>query len=368
MKRLELSIILSLVAIFLVKTFFLQPQVLNFRVDPSLMDRYFNSQDIPHEVESRVFLSDSDVYLATGLLYANGEDPSLYNFEHPPVIKYLFGFSLKYLNNPLIVQMIFGVMLIVLEYLLVKKVSSSISIALFSTLLLSLDPLLGELTSTPLLDLGQTVFALLYVYLFLYSDNIYLQGILLALFAGTKFWITPLFFMALLFLYKFIRRELKLKKYVAHVLVALAVYSLFYTRSFILQGTNFNIVWHMLRTLKYRLVHNTSSFFGASIVLYTTSYWKTWWGEMGWTRSQVWSIFWPISLLTSVFLSARSILAKSVNPITLLTIVPVSYLLFLGVEAPFPRYFFIILPFAYFSLVYYLFRFISLDKSSRVRS
>ncbi len=99
-----------------------KPEIFTFKFDKTLIDRYFLSQDIPHEVPGkRLFLSDADVDLATGYLYATGSDPSLYNFEHMPLIKYLYGFSVLLFNNPYPVTVTFGMLLIVLYYYFVKK-------------------------------------------------------------------------------------------------------------------------------------------------------------------------------------------------------------------------------------------------------
>ena len=47
------------------------------------------SQDIPHEVAGkRLFLSDSEIHIASGYLYALGNNPITFNFQHPPFIKY----------------------------------------------------------------------------------------------------------------------------------------------------------------------------------------------------------------------------------------------------------------------------------------
>lgn len=330
-----------------------------FRFDRSLVERYYHSQDITHEVSNRIFLSDGDVYLATGYIYAMGSDPSLNNFEHPPVIKYLFGFSTRLFNNPLLVQILFGLILVILVYGLGTKVTGSPQIGLIASLLLMIDPLYIDILGQPLLDLGQTVFMLGYFYMIFYNKkNWFGQGVLLALFAGSKFWITPGFFIVMITLYKWYKKELDIN-YWTHIVFSLFVYACFYAQSFILEGGKFNLIWHMLKTLKYRLVHNTSTYFGASILLYISGYWKSWWDNSGFLRGSTWTLIWPIGLLNSIYESLKLFKLKKINPHTFIEILPISYLLFLGVQAPFPRYFLIFLPYIYISLARFLFNLVN---------
>lgn len=324
--------------------------ILATRFDPTLLERYQHSQDITHEVSNRIFLSDSDIYLATGYLYASGSDPSQNNFEHPPVMKYLFGWSARLTGNPLLIQVMLGYLLLILVYLWGVQLTARPWVGLGAALLLLLDPLYRATLGEALLDLGQTVFMLAYLYFLFYRPRAWFaQGILLALFAGTKFWITPWFFGALLTLYFWVRRELR-PYLLLHLVWSLVVYALFYTQSFRLTGGHFNLLWHMAKTVKYRLVHNTAAYPGASLLMYLTSYWQSWWGSHELLRSPVWSAFWPAGLIMSLVQAKKNFWAREISPSLFISVIPLAYLLFLGVEAPFPRYFLIILPFVYLAL------------------
>jgi len=340
--------LISTVFLLIVLTF--RGDTLKFRFNPGLIERYYQSQDITHEVSNRIFLSDGDIYLATGYIYARGGDPSQNNFEHPPVVKYLFGFATLILGNPLIIQIIFGFILPQLVYLLGTRISGNSLIGLLGAILIIIDPLFIDTLNQPLLDMGQTVFMLGYFYLIFYDNKNWVgQGILLALFAGCKFWITPGFFIVLITLYKYYRHEIN-KEYIYHLAFSLVIYTLFYSQSYIHEGLKFNLVWHMLKTLKYRLVHNTATYFGASVLLFTSGYWKSWWDSYGFVRGSTWSLLWPLSLgfsINNVLVSLKKI---RIDTLFLTEIIPISYLLFLGVQAPFPRYFLVILPFVYLSL------------------
>lgn len=156
-------IIIALVVLYLSLMFFLKRNIFYFKFDEKLIDRYLSSQDISHEVKGvRLFLSDSDIYLATSYLFANGADPSLYNFEHPPLIKYLFGFSNRFLGNPFWSQLILGSLTITVLYLLSFKIYKNKLTGVIACIFLITDPIFINVSSQTLLDLGQTLFSLLY--------------------------------------------------------------------------------------------------------------------------------------------------------------------------------------------------------------
>src|SRR3989338_10284003 len=101
MKFKDWLLVFFIICFYLVNLLIRKPEIFSFKFDNALIDRYFLSQDIPREVPGkRLFLSDADVDLATGYLYAQGKDPSLFNFEHMPLIKYLYGFSVILFDNP----------------------------------------------------------------------------------------------------------------------------------------------------------------------------------------------------------------------------------------------------------------------------
>mgnify|MGYP000417059885 CR=1 FL=1 len=82
--------------------------------------------------------------------------------------------------------------------------------------------------------------------------------------------------------------------------------------------------------------------------MFATGYFKTWWGKEQFIKSQPWSFFWPITLFFS-FKKSLELIGK-VNLANLIGATPFLYLIYLGVQAPFPRYFLILLPFAYLNL------------------
>lgn len=344
-------LILLLLYTFIVSNF--GNDIFKQKFDKKLISRYFLSQDITHEVLGRrLFLSDSDVYTATGYLYAHGFDPSKYNFEHPPFIKYLFGISTLLFNNPLVAQFILGSLLLASLYVLGLNLYRDQNIAFLAGILLLFDPLFIDVSRLALLDIGQALLAILYFSsIFFNKKNYVLQGVLLGLFAGTKFWVSPLFFVSLFFVFLKCKKQLDIKVFILHLIVAFATYLALYTQSYILQDGKFNIIWHILRTFKYRIVHNDSMYFGASLVLFLTGFSQVWWGTKEWIKSIPWNIVWPVGLTLSLLNLFSDLKKRDYLKIeNVVLIIPILYLLFLGVQAPFPRYFLIILPFLYLVL------------------
>lgn len=356
MKNRDWLILLMIVLGYIFLLLFFKKEIFQFRFDESLIKKYFCSQDIPKEPPcKRLFLSDEDIYLSTGYLYAKGADPSLFNFEHPPLIKYLFGYSILLFSNPYFAQIFLGILFLIVFYYLALKIYKSRKVAILSSIFILIDPLFLDISIRPLLDLGQTLFMLLYfLSVFFWKEKFILQGLFLALFAGTKFWITPLFFVFFFYGYKIYVKKINWKIFIFHLIAAFIFYSLLYTQTFKLNQGKFNIVWHILKTFKYRIDHNTSSFFGASIILFLSGFLESWWGKREIIRSYPWHPLWPFTFAFTLLFSLRSLISKKINLKILLSIIPIAYLFYLGVQAPFPRYFFIILPFLYLSFANFI--------------
>ncbi|MCX6704909.1 MAG: hypothetical protein NT162_01050, partial [Candidatus Woesebacteria bacterium] len=117
--------------------------IFKYKFDFNLVSEYLRSQDIEDRddvIKNRIFLSDSNLYIASGYLYAKGEDPTKYDFQVPPLIKYLFGFSSLIFGNPFYVQIVFGLVLLWLTYFLGTKLFKNQTVAMIGTGLLLIDP------------------------------------------------------------------------------------------------------------------------------------------------------------------------------------------------------------------------------------
>lgn len=330
------------------------PQVFSYRFSDNLVERYMHSQDIPYDVSDRIFLSDSDIHIAAGYLYATGADPTEYNFQHPPFIKYLFGFSTVLTGNPFFVQVLLGMLFLVLTYTLGIVLTGNRAIACVGALLVSADPLFGNLTSEALLDLGQAVLILGLILLFVRFPKAFVaHGIVLGLACASKFWTSTLAVYVLLACFQFWKeKQFRWKTYSGTLLVAAITFTLVYTMAFVHQGF-FNIVWFELRTFRYWLNHSVASFPGANLLLFLTGFVKVWWGDQGIQQPPVWSFLWPVGFIAAVWMGitqVKTVLARTIKDTDLLFLFPLAYMATLMIQAPFARYFLVMVPFLYLLL------------------
>jgi predicted membrane-bound dolichyl-phosphate-mannose-protein mannosyltransferase len=351
---------LSILAIF-------EPKVFSYRFDKKLIDRYLCSQDIPYEPPcKRLFLSDGEIHIAAGYLYVKGADPINYNFQHTPFLKYLYGLTILLTKNPFYLEVILGALFLSLTYFLSLKIFKSKIVSLFTSLFLAIDPLMITLSADAVLELGQACLLLLYLYGILFKKDDYIfQGIFLGLFAAAKFWGAVPFFVAFSFVYKLIKKEFNLKNFILHLLVGFFVFSLTYLKTFINHQGIFNIFFFQLKLVKYWMQHSVTNFPFASLILFLTGFYKSWWGDYGIVRSPVWSILWPVSFIVSLVNFFVLLKRKRINLQLFVSLLPIAYLFYLGVQAPFPRYFILILPFFYMTLANYLVVFLSKIKKIR---
>jgi hypothetical protein len=352
LKRKDFLLILAALLFFYLILYFKNPSIFTYKFDKKLIDRYMHSQDIYERIEGRVFISDSDIYIATGYLYANGEDPTKYNFPHPPLIKYLFGFSTKLFGNPFYVQIIFSAVVFFFTYYLGLRIFKKRRIAFLSIVFLLFDPVVREATTNAFLDLGQTVFSLSYIVSVIFYPELWvLQGVLLGLFAASKFWSTAVIFVIFLYAYKkfILKEKLKIKNILKSLLLAFIIFSTTYLITFINKSGLFNIIFFQLKSLKLMLQHNSSNVVGGPLLLFLTGYFSSWWkgGEV--VRSEVWSFLWPVSLVVVLYG-----LKKNYKKITgIVFALPLFYFITSITQVPFTRYFVIILPYIYLGLSWF---------------
>lgn len=346
-------LILVIVLIYLLTLTFLKPQIFSYKFDPSLIDRYFCSQDIPTEPPcKRLFLSDGDIHIAAGYLYITGADPTKIHFQHPPFIKYLYGLTIILTQNPYYLEILFGILYLCLTYILALKLFRSLIIAGLATLLLSFDPLFIFLSADISLELAQACLLLAYLLAVLYKkNNFLLQGIFLGLSASSKFWGAALFFVLVLNGFSFIKKKFKPKIFLLHLLVGFIVFCLTYLKTFINKGGLFNIFFFQLKMLNYWRHHSVTNVPFSSLSLFLGGFYKSWWGNQLMVRVDTWLFLWPIMFLTSLVNVVKFLKRKVINNEFLINLIPIIYLLYLGIQAPFPRYFILILPFFYITFV-----------------
>ncbi|AKM83234.1 hypothetical protein A2422_00245 [Candidatus Woesebacteria bacterium RIFOXYC1_FULL_31_51] len=323
------------VLIFAFLTFvFINRQSLFIKFGPNLINNYLRSQDIldtENKIKDRILISDSDIYIASGYMYANGIDPRKYNFQHPPFIKYLFGLSSKYFNLPLLPNIFFAGFLILGVYLLGINVFKNPTIGFLASILLMFDPVFKEVTIYALLDLGQIVFILWFLIISLFYPKHYLiEGILLGLALASKFWTPVLIFLGILYIYKLLVMKINIKNELIILFIAFLTFCLTYVVSFIKSDGLFNIFFWQAKLLKFMLEHNVATKWGSTLKMFFGGY-----------------LLWPIIFFVNLYLLFKTKI-KEVK--FLIYLLPILYLFLLTFQLSFTRYFILILPFLYLSL------------------
>lgn len=348
---------LALIALTII-VFFLNTGGIKPTVTPATLEEYLRSQDIDFDVKPRIHISDSQIYSVSGFLYALGSPPSAYNFQHPPLIKYSFGLSEVLLGSAMWSQLIFSVLIILLTYHLGVK-TFSVAAGFLASILLLFDPLYTELSKFTLLDMGHTVFALSFIIARIYYSKSLtgsvISGILFAFFAMSKFWTPAIIILLLTESYRINRyKRLLIKDSLILLGTAFVISNFTYVVDYI-KTPGFNIFFWQAKILKFMLHHDTATTPGATVILFLTGNLTAWWnGEL--VRDS-WSIAWPLTLLSAVFLIFQ---IRKLNTKSFIAIIPIFFIATTITQAPFSRYFIVVLPFLYLCFSQFLFQVIKL--------
>ncbi len=318
----------------------------------NIVNNYLRSQDIydpKGEIKDRIIISDSEIYLGSGYLYSLGESPAKYNFQHPPLVKYLYGYSLKLFNTPYVLQYVFGFLLLCLVYFLGLKISGDRRISLLASLILIIDPLTSDVFYNTYLDLGQTVFGLGFVASFIfYPSGWLISGILLGLLLAAKFWSLSLFIFLMLLIYRiFVSKNINILSVIKTILVSLIVYSFTYIVFFSQGGSAYDFIKLQFKMVKFMLEHNSIPAFGGQLSLFFTGFYKDWWTGGSIVKSNIWTVLWPISLIS---LLIAVFIKKLRSKILFLFMIIIGFFTATIKGAPFPRYIIFITPYLYISL------------------
>lgn len=288
------------------------------------------------------------------------------NSEMPPLGKYFYGLSILLFENAYILNLpLFGLALIL--YLLIAKEILHKPWQRFAALLLFLcQPLFFSQLNTTLLDLPQLVALFIHVFAVLKIlktkkaplGYILLSGLGLGTFVSIKI---GFLVAAILFLdaYLLIRAKKGWTLFPISVLIAL-VYLLVYLPYFFQGHSLVEFIKAQLWMLKF----HTSSKITINHLLLPISFFSGWykgWSENAtWTRSEHWSLAWPLIGIFFLFQLARFVWKRSWKTpssetyLFLLT----SGILFIYFFIPFwTRYLLLVLPFMIILIIRYLPRF-----------
>lgn len=304
-------------------------------------DNYFASTYIKGD-KGDITLSDSDLYLVEGhFLVGENYDLEKLTPGHPPLGKYLIGFSWKYLGNPYILQFVsFALVLLLLSLLAGTPLLG---------LIFSFEPLFLEQLSLTLLDVHFLVFilsSLLFFTRFIKEKSVKKQNLLVVLswlFLGlamaTKFFPVTLPLIGAYILLILLRGDFPrfLRLALTFPLVglgfALGHFSYFLYHPSLLSFARFT---------RYQINWWAGSPQTAPLAIFKVVFlnrWPTWWGK-GTIPAPGWWWGWPVLTALS-FLSFRT---WKDQPFYLYLLIS---FLFLSVQAIFPRHLLPVLPIIY---------------------
>jgi 4-amino-4-deoxy-L-arabinose transferase-like glycosyltransferase len=224
----EYAFLIAILALFLIRC----SSVFYVRFQPDMI-----LQEYLEWNTGKAFFSDDKIYTLAGWLYINGESPDVFNFEHPPLAKYLIGVSELLFNNQAALSLAVSVSTLIFVYLIFRGAVTTFPFALLPVFILSLDRMYISFSSTSMLDIYATLFVVLSAYLLV---NVKRKGAPVLLYAAVGLalsckWITA-FLLVLLPLYYVIKKDSnQLKCYPLGLALTALTYTLSYT-SFFLAG------------------------------------------------------------------------------------------------------------------------------------
>lgn len=277
------------------------------RFDPAYWkDRYDHSQwKLPRSDRG---IGDEGLYLYQGYVLMKGADPTLYNAEVPPLGKYAIGASILLFGNGYLFGFLTTTAALVAFFFLATSVLPK-SLALATTLLVAIDPLITSQFTTTMLESLQLLFFLI-ICLFVLSllkqksvsktpAFILAIGAVFGAFSAVKFpLLSPL--LGACIGYMIWQKTKRATFVILFFLVSFAAYLIPYLRYFFLGHTLFEWLgvqkWTINFYLHANLVPNVGSF--ATVV---TTGWIQNLFTRGWQRVPEWNPVWPLIFVTALF-------------------------------------------------------------------
>lgn len=311
--------------------------------------------------ESKTPLGDPELYSYAGWRQIKGDDPTKINTEMPPLGKYFLGLSILFFKNQYIASLIFGSLLLLITFLIAKKILQDLSWSLLPVLVLSLDKLFREDLSTSMLDLPFSFFiACSFYFLIKGRENRWFYvGLTASLGAvsATKIYLVGFGLVGVVFLYLVFLFLIFRYKDIFFFLLSLPAFLLVYFGSYVVYFLNgrtlsdFKYLHFWIRHFARVQVENYPKFEILRILL--LGKWKTWWEGSGIVKITSWNPFWTISTLLAPATGYFGLKEKNLNILILLLWI-FSLLVMYSFGVPYPRYLLPILPALYIVLLFSL--------------
>lgn len=260
-------------------------------------DKYEQSQwKLPLSVRT---LGDDGLYLYEGYRLAHGADPTLLNAEVPPLGKYIIGATVRGFDNGHIYGLLVYAGVLAIFYLLALTLLPA-PVAIVATVLLALDPLLTSQATITMLDSLQLLFLLLFFLLLTKRAHPAFLGIVIGLFAETKFGILAPLLIAV--------AAVSLWPKWRHILVLLVcaagAYALPYVYYFALGHSILDWMRVQKWIVSFYLSSNLTPTVGSAAVTLMGGYVQNIFSR-GWVEVGEWSPLWPAVTLAAIGMFLR---------------------------------------------------------------
>lgn len=283
--------------------------------EKSYEKRYNNSQYVIPQ--SKTPISDEELLSHAGFQYAKGLNPILINSDHPPLGKYIIGWTTMLTGNNRSSSLIFGTVSYLLMGIIIWKLTHSYTALGIGFLLQSLDTVfMDQVYYSPILDIIQVSFLLLFLLFFLqYLESrkwwyMILMGIAAGAMAGIKllFPVLVLFSvtLTLLVLWSVLKKNAAWLKDLGLLVVSGSIAGLSYMASYtvlFLQGGDVRTFLGVQKWIFLFWKNNSVTemdVWGNVIPLILFNQWKVWWGTDPYIQFENWSIMWPIVFIMGV--------------------------------------------------------------------
>jgi hypothetical protein len=247
---------------------------------------------------SENWVGDDVVYQFAALEYAQGKNPTLVNFEHPPLGKYFFGLSWLLFNNTLIINLFLYLLLLYAFYRLAKLIIGQTAMANLALLSFGSLRLVRAHLGETLLDLQMLLWTVLFfVFLFKRFSRPVLKyvclGISLGFLIATKYFFPLIGLYALALLFYWFKKDRQLPHLVIAGLTAVGIYLLSYIAYF---AAGHNLVdWLKFELYRFHWWTGNRDFPRLLILhsIYLGKF-KAWWAENTYEYAAYWSFLWPL--------------------------------------------------------------------------
>lgn len=306
--------------------------------------------------QSKTPISDEELLSYAGYRYATGLNPILINSDHPPLGKYIIGWFTLLTGNNRVVSLFFALGSILVLVSIVCQLTRSSLLSTLAFFFASLDSVfLDQIIYSPVLDIIQLFFFLLYAFIFIAWIKtkkrllILPLGLSLGALSATKLYFPAFIVAAVTFLFILIvEKKLFTSLILSSIIVLLSfiTYTASYAQYFIL-GNSFRQFLGVQKWIFLFWKNNSiqvAKYYGSVIPLLLFNQWKVWWGNKQYIHFAHWTIFWPVFFILGLAcivyflskgISSRNNLGLSALFLSVWSIVFAIYLCFIPIS---PRY------------------------------